>query len=85
MTDTTDKEDPKMIYAAVLVNPDGTETISGNLYAKTAGRPKGSRKTVGVKNAHDITVTDEAWLHAKAQGNASRFIESLILAHKGTA
>lgn len=49
------------------------------------GRPKGTIKREGVKNAHDITVTDEAWDHAKAQGNASSFIESLILAHKGTA
>jgi len=49
------------------------------------GRPKGTVKTDGLKNAHDITVTDEAWLYAKAQGNASSFIESLILAHKGTA
>lgn len=49
------------------------------------GRPKGAVKTEGIKKAHDITVTDEAWIHAKAQGNASQFIETLILAHKGTA
>lgn len=48
------------------------------------GRPSGSIKTEGLKKPHEITVTDEAWDYAKTQGegNASSFIDSVILEHK---
>jgi len=47
------------------------------------GRPPGTRKPDADKR-HDrhITITDEAWGYAQKQGNASAYIEGLILAHK---
>jgi hypothetical protein len=44
------------------------------------GRPTGTTKQGGRKPTHDITISDTAWNHAKKQGNASAYIEKLILA-----
>ena len=48
------------------------------------GRPTGSRNVQAKpeearRKGHEITVTDEAWDKAQATGNASQYIEGLIL------
>lgn len=47
------------------------------------GRPAGSVKPDADKRRdRHITITDAAWDHAASGGNASQYIESLILADK---
>lgn len=50
------------------------------------GRPRGSFKPVtDRRTGHEVTLSQEAWDYAQAQGNASQFIETLILRNRGTA
>ena len=48
------------------------------------GRPRGSTKP-DVKKRRDrhVTLSGDAWGHAEKQGNASQYIEALILADAG--
>jgi hypothetical protein len=46
------------------------------------GRPPGSVKESGRKKTHGITISEETWRIAASKGNASLYIERLIIADK---
>jgi hypothetical protein len=46
------------------------------------GRPVGSVRVSERKKTHGITISEEAWRLAVSKGNASLYIERLILADK---
>ncbi len=66
---------------------DAQEEARRQTKKRGPGRPAGSRNTQTMpdearRKGHEITVTDEAWDKAQVTGNASQYIERLILGDK---
>lgn len=86
-------EETARAYAATLpecqVYPHTVRTEQKRVFLKRKpGRPMGATDKaprIGDdqrKSGHEITLTDAAWEYAQKQGNASQYIEALLLAAK---
>ena len=59
---------------------DSGENVGRRRQGRPTGSPNAETKPFSERrNGHEITVTDEAWSNAQATGNASQYIEGLIL------